>query len=137
MSRPIIGVSLIYAVTAVLMLLCGFFSLGTFPVLPFGTLLLTALMVTVSAWAIYCVIGYAVCMPLGVKKPGLALPTVLGTVSGAAAIAVTEWLFPSVVISHGWLAALPVAFFNTIAVWGAAFATGFVGKNQSFWPVFR
>lgn len=137
MPRPIIGVSLIYAVTAVLMLICGIFSLGTFPLLPVGALLLTALMVTASAWAIYCVIGFAVCAPLRIERPGLALPTVLGTISGALAIALTGWLFPTVVISHGWLAAIPFAFANTIAVWGAAFATGFVGTNQSFWPVRR
>ena len=136
MSRLVRGVSLIYAVTAVLTFVCGFFSLGTFPLLPIGTLLLTAIMVTVSAWAIYCVIGYTVCMLLRVERPGLALPTILGTVSGAAAIALTEWVFPSVVISHGWLAALPFAYANTVAIWGAAFVTGFVGK-QSFWPVFR
>jgi hypothetical protein len=137
MSRPIIGVSLIYAVTAALMFVCGVFSLGTFPALPVGSLLLAALMVTASAWLIYCMIGYAVCVSLHVERPGLALPTVLGTISGAAAIVLTGWIFPSLVISHGWLAAVPFAFANTLAVWGAAFGTGFVGKKQSFWPVYR
>jgi len=134
MSRTLIGVSIIYVVTAVLMLLCGVFSLGTFPALSVGSLLLTALIVTVSAWCIYCVIGVAVCAPLRIKQPGVALPTVLGTISGAAAIALTGWIFPSFVISDGWLAAVPFAFVNTLAVWAVAFGTGFVGTNQSFWP---
>lgn len=137
MTRPYIGVTLIYVVTAILMFVCGFFSLGTFPLLAFGPLLGTALMVTVSAFVIYNVIGYAVCLPLGIKSPGLALPTILGTISGALAIALTDFFFPSVVISNGWMAAIPFAFVNTLGVWGASFVTGFVGKNQSFWPVFR
>ena len=137
MTRPLVGVSLIYAVTAVLMLICGVFSLGTFPALPLGSLLLTALVVTVSAWAIYSVIGVTVCALLKVERPGLALPTVLGTVSGALAIVLTGWLFPSVVISHGWLAAVPFAFVNTVGVWAAAFGTGYVRTKQTFWPVRR
>jgi hypothetical protein len=135
MYKPFIGVSIIYVVTAALMLLCGIFSLGTFPALPIGSLLLTALMVTASAWFIYCVIGLAVCVPLRVKHPGFALPTVLGTISGAAAIALTGWIFPSLVISHGWLAAVPFAFANTLAVWGTAFATGYLRNPLTLWPV--
>lgn len=134
MSRPFTGVALIYAVTAVLVFVCGFFSLGTFPMLSVGPLLATAFMVTASAFVIYNVIGYAVCAPLGIKNPGLALPTVLGTVSGALAIALTDFFFPTVVISNGWVAAIPFAFVNTLGVWGASFVTGFVGTNQSFWP---
>ncbi|HEY9676717.1 MAG TPA: hypothetical protein V6C76_01850 [Drouetiella sp.] len=137
MQRPIIGVSLIYAVTAVLMFACGFFSLGTFPLLSAGSLLLGALAVTGFAWFIYCVIGYAVCAPLKVEQPGFALPTLIGTVSGAASIALTAWLFPSLGIESGWFAALPFAFVNTLAVWGTAFATGYVRLSQTFWPTFR
>jgi len=134
MPRPLIGVSIIFVVTAILIFICGFFSLGTFPLLPAGSLLLTALMVTGLAWLIYSVVGVAVCLPLRVVRPGYALPTVLGTVSGAAAIAITGWIFPSIVISQGWLAAVPFAFVNTMAVWGAAYATGFINPKLTFWP---
>ncbi|MBS2005361.1 MAG: hypothetical protein U0103_08900 [Candidatus Obscuribacterales bacterium] len=137
MPRPLIGVSIIFVVTAILIFICGFFSLGTFPLLPAVSLLLTALLVTGLAWLIYSVVGVAVCLPLRVERPGLALPTVLGTVAGAGAIAITGWLFPTVVTSQGWLAAVPFAFVNTIAVWGAAYATGYLKTGLTFWPVRR
>lgn len=137
MPRALVAFSIIYAVTAVLMFICGLLSLGTFPLLPVASLLLTALMVTGLAFLLYNVIGVAVCLPLRVERPGLALPTVLGAISGAAAIAITGSFFPSVVISQGWLAALPFAFVNTLAVWGVAYATGTLKMKLTFWPVRR
>jgi hypothetical protein len=120
MLKPLIGVAHIFAVTVLLMFGFGLLSLGTFPVLGVVTTLWMALAITASAWFFYCVLGLAICAPLGVKSPGFALPTVLGTITGSAAI-----LF---------VAAMPFALLNTLGTWLAAYQTGYLRSDLKLWP---
>jgi hypothetical protein len=134
MFKPLIGVAHIFAVTALLIFGFGILSLGTFPLLGVVTTLWMALAITASAWFFYCVLGLAICAPLRIKSPGFALPTVLGTITGAAAILFVGWIFPANVLTHSFIAATPFALLNTLSVWFAAYRTGYLRSDLKLWP---
>jgi hypothetical protein len=101
---------------------------------PLVTTLWMALAITASAWFFYCVLGLAICAPLGVKSPGFALPTVLGTITGSAAILFVGWVFPANVLTHSFIAAMPFALLNTLGTWLAAYQTGYLRSDLKLWP---
>jgi hypothetical protein len=128
------GLAIMYAATAISIFACGAFSLGTFPALSIGAVLLTALEVFAAAWVFYSIVGFAVCAPFGVKNPGYLLPTVLGVLSGSASIALVGWLSPSVVLASGFVAAMPFALANTLLIWALGYASGYLRKGLTFLP---
>ena len=134
MLKPLIGIAHIYAITALLIFAFGFLSLGTFPLLGVGTILWMALVITAAAWFFYCVLGLAICAPLRIKSPGFALPTVLGTITGALGILVVGWVFPANVLTHSLIAAAPFALVNTLGVWGFSYLTGYLRSDLKLWP---
>ena len=134
MIKTLKGLGIIYAATALLIFGAGALSFGTFPALGIGSVLVTAFAVSVSAFVFYNVIGLAICAPLGIKRPGFALPTVLGTVTGAAGIGFSAWLMPGNVLSEGFFAAMPFAFMNTLFIWAIAYCSGYLKNPLTLWP---
>lgn len=128
------GLTIMYVATALSIFVCGTFSLGTFPALSVGGVLLTALEVLAAAWVFYSIIGYAVCAPFGVKNPGYLLPTVLGVISGSASICLIGWLVPAAVLSSGFVAAMPFALANTLLIWVLGYAFGYLRSGLTFLP---
>ncbi len=124
----------IYVATVLLILACGARAFGAFPALTFGGTLLTALAISASAWVIYIITATIICIPTGIKRPGFALSTVLGVVSGAAGIVLTAWLWSGSVLIDGFWAATPYALVNTLAVWTFAHLTGSLRTDLTFWP---
>jgi hypothetical protein len=133
-SRLVKGHTSMYAATALSIFVCGAFSLGTFPALSIGEVLLTALAVFAAVWAIYCIIGYAVCASFGIKNPGYLLPTVLGVISCSASVSLVGWLFPSVVLASGFVAAMPFALAVTLLSWILAYASGYLSQRLTLLP---
>jgi len=119
--------------TAILIFISSALSF-TFSALTLDAMLATALAVSLTSWFIYNVVGFAVCAPLAIKKPGFALPTVLGVISLAAAIVFIGWLFPGTVLTHSFWAATPFALVDTLAIWASAILTGSLKDKQTLWP---
>jgi hypothetical protein len=128
------GLGIMYVATALSIFTCGAFALGTFPALSIGGVLLTALEVLAAAWVFYSIIGFAVCAPFAIKNPGYLLPTVLGVIAGSASICLVGWLVPAVVLTSGFIAAMPFALANTLLIWALAYAFGYLRSGLTFLP---
>jgi len=78
-----------------------------------------------------------VCLPFAIKRPGYALTVVVGTLSGAGALLLTGWIWPSIVLLTNFWAAIPYALVNTLLVLVLGNFTGKRRKDSTLWPQFK
>jgi len=72
-----------------------------------------------------------------IGKPGVALHTVLTSVTGALAICLGAMAFPTVVLVGSFALALGIGFVNTMLIWLISISLGTIQPNLGFWPEFR
>lgn len=124
----------ILAATLILIAGSNQLALGAFGVTSLFGMIGAAAALTVGAYVAFIAIASVVCIPLGIKQPGVLLSTAFGTVAGALAIWVFGMLVPGAILLAGLFAALPFAFVNTVMVWLIAGVTGTLRQDLSFLP---
>lgn len=129
------GHAICAAATFIIIEACQVFALGAFAAPTALVALGLALGLTVFASVVFwgAAVGLYLC---NIGKPGIALHTVLTSLTGALAIWLGAMAFPSVVLVGSFALALGIGFANTMLIWLISVVLGTLQPNLRFWPEF-